>query len=87
MEIRNCPHPAKRRTLHGNEALCSKCDRARRVRFCHGCGAKPEEIKRRRGGDRLRSVEGREYCNPCRAKLKREALARAEWYRSQGWWP
>jgi hypothetical protein len=72
MPVTNCPHPAARRTLHGDRALCAAC--LRNILpdpICHGCGATRAEIKARGGRDCLRERNGRPHCARCRADLDR----------------
>ena len=80
MPIKDCPHPAKRKTLIGDTACCSMCARFEPLR-CERCGADKFELRRRGGGDRVRTVNGRPFCGRCRAELEREAEEREAFYK------
>lgn len=70
MAIEECPHPARRKTLVGNRALCSRCFRPYKpAPVCWGCGAVPDEY-RTLGQLRLRDVNGKPHCERCRAELR-----------------
>lgn len=65
----SCPHPARSRTLVGNQWSCPKCAGYQGPTFCWRCGYKRGDTPKRR----IRSYEGKGFCGPCRADELAEA--------------
>lgn len=69
--IVNCEHPSRSRTLQwqGDHylACCAKCNRRIDGPLrCARCGADKLELRRRGGGQRIRSYNGTYLCTRCR---------------------
>lgn len=86
--IENCPHAANRRTLHwqGDHylACCAKCHRRIEGPLrCAKCGADKVELRRRGGGQRIRSHNGTNICTGCRDRLRVEDDERSARFHEQ----